>query len=118
MRETILEIEKKYNALRERLYDPEISNDQQEMVKVSKEISSMENLYATIMKYKGVYLQKKEAEDLLNTETDEEMIELAKQQLRDAEHDLPQLEADLKVALLPKDPLDDKNIFLEIRPAA
>jgi peptide chain release factor 1 len=54
----------------------------------------------------------------LETENDEDMIEIAKDQKKDSEANLQELEEKIKIALLPTDPNDDKNIFLEIRPAA
>ena len=54
----------------------------------------------------------------MNTETDPDTIEMAKEQLTGANEQIAELEPKLRVSLLPKDPMDDKNIFLEIRPAA
>jgi peptide chain release factor 1 len=67
------------------------------------------------MKYFG---QLNEAKSILDEESDEEMIEMAKEQRKEAESQLYEIEEKLKIALLPQDPNDDKNIFLEIRPAA
>ncbi|CAG0906718.1 unnamed protein product [Darwinula stevensoni] len=78
----------------------------------------MQDAYNLFQEYKKADAQKKEAEELLATESDPDMIALAKEQLAAAQQDLPRIEEDLKVALIPKDPNDDKDIFLEIRPAA
>jgi peptide chain release factor 1 len=55
---------------------------------------------------------------MLSESQDEDMLELAKEELKSAEEAIPGLEEELKLALLPQDPNDDKNVFIEIRPAA
>ena len=55
---------------------------------------------------------------MIDTEKDFEMVDMAKEQLKESEARIQDLESKIKVALLPKDPNDEKNIYLEIRPAA
>ena len=90
---------KKYNEINEMLSSPEITSDIKKMTKLSKEARNLEPI-----------VQK--AKEMLQ---DPEMAELAKEELKEAEEKLPQLEEEIKILLLPKDPNDDKNIFLEIR---
>jgi peptide chain release factor 1 len=111
-------IEKTYLELQEQLYDPAIATDQTLSREVNKKLMSMQDAYDLFQLYKKADAQKKEAEDLLATESDTEMLAMAKEQLAEAQQTLPDIEEKLKVALIPKDPNDDKNIFLEIRPAA
>ena len=70
----------------------------------------------------GLYVklmhQKDEAEAMLKTEKDPEMQELAKMELDEAKNEIPEVEEALKVALIPKDPNDDKNCIVEVRPGA
>jgi peptide chain release factor 1 len=68
--------------------------------------------------WKNVENEIKESKDILQNEDDEEMVEMAKEQLDEAEKIKVGLEAKLKITLLPKDENDDKNIYMEIRPAA
>ena len=72
----------------------------------------------TIQEYKKYHQQLLDAKEIIATNTDTDMITMAKEEKQDAEARLQDLEHQLTVALLPKDPNDEKNIFLEIRPAA
>jgi len=78
----------------------------------------MQEKYDLSKEYLNYYGQLEEAKEILNTEKDEDMIEIAKEQKKESEDKLEELEKKIKIALLPSDPNDDKNIFLEIRPAA
>ena len=118
MLDKLLQIEASYNAIQQQLMDSDIVSDQQKLIELHKKAQSMEEVYELFQEYKKHAAQKKEAEELLNSETDADTLEMAKEQLSDANNAIAQLEEKLKVALLPKDPNDDKNIFLEIRPAA
>lgn len=118
MLEKLEQIGKKYLEIKEKLYDPEVSNDMQEMVRLSKQASSIEDIYNLYVNYKDIMGQIDEAKSILDTESDTDMIDLAKTQLEDARTAQTQLEEQIKIALLPRDPNDDKDIYLEIRPAA
>lgn len=97
---------------------PEVVADPKESIKINKEISSMQERYDLAKEYTTLWNQLEEAKEILNTESDEEMLEIAKEQKKESEEKLAEVENKLKIALLPQDPNDDKNIFLEIRPAA
>lgn len=111
-------IKKKYEQLKEDLCKEEIYSDRQKMIQYQREMNNMEEVYELYNKWMSVDSQIKEAKEILNEESDDEMIEMAKEQLDEASKEKEKIEADLKIALLPKDPNDDKNIFMEIRPAA
>lgn len=111
-------IEKTYLDLQNQMYDPAIATDQQKAREINKKLLDMEESFHLYQAYKKVIAQKKEAEELMATETDPDMLALAKEQLNEAQAQIPDIEEKLKVALIPKDPNDDKNIFFEIRPAA
>ena len=108
----------RYEELQKQLYDPEISADVQKTIEISKEINQLEEVYKLYIAWKDVENQIKEAKDILQNDDDEEMIQMAKEQLNEAEKTKKELEDKLKIALLPKDKNDDKNIYMEIRPAA
>lgn len=108
----------KYEALQQQLYDPSISNDHQKMTTLNREMSSLQETYHLYKYLKKRTDQKDEAMEILNTEEDPEIKELAEMQREEAEEHLQWMEEKIKLALLPKDPNDEKNIFLEIRPAA
>ena len=116
--EKLEKLEKKYQELKEKLYDPKIASNVDELVKINKQLAELENIHNLYVKYKETIDQINEAKQILEEESDEEMLQLAKQQLKEAEERKEELEQKIKIALLPKDPNDDKNIYLEIRPAA
>jgi peptide chain release factor 1 len=118
MLDKLANIEKRYLELREQSMDSEIISDTKRSIAINKEISSLQDIYDLIQTYKQADQQHKEAQEMINTEKDVEMIEMAKEQLKESESLIEELDKKIKVALLPKDPNDDKNIFLEIRPAA
>jgi len=109
---------KRYEELQKKLYSPEVSSDVQKTIEISKELNKLEEVYNLYIKWKQAENEIKEAKDIIENEDDDEMIEMAKDQLSSAQKEKEQLEADLKIALLPKDENDDKNIYMEIRPAA
>jgi len=118
MLDKLANIENRYLQLREQSMDAEIISDQKRSIAINKEISSLQNIYDLIQSYKHADQQHKEAQEMIDTEKDHEIIDMAKEQLKDSEHILEDLDHKIKIELLPKDPNDDKNIFLEIRPAA
>lgn len=118
MLDKLAHIEKKYLELREQMMDPDIVCDTKRSIQISKDVSNMQEIYDLYQKYKTAHQQKKEAQEMIDNESDAEMIEMAKEQLKEAEAQIEDLDQKIKVALLPQDPNDDKNIYLEIRPAA
>jgi peptide chain release factor 1 len=82
------------------------------MTKLSREARSLEPIVEKAKEYENLIQTIEEAKMMLD---DPEMAELAKEELKEAEEKLPALEEEIKILLLPKDPNDDKNIFLEIR---
>jgi len=118
MTEKLRHIIAEYEALRDQLYDPEVFSDQSKVKVVSRKLKSQEKLYNLSILYCQAIDQLTEAKHILETESDPEMMDLAKGEISEAEATLAPLEEDIKLELIPKDPNDDKDIFLEIRPAA
>jgi peptide chain release factor 1 len=102
----------KYNEINEKLSSPEITQDIKQMTKLSREAKHLEEIVNKAKEYENILNTIEEAKSMLD---DPEMAELAKEELKEAESKLPKLEEEIKILLLPKDPNDDKNIFLEIR---
>jgi len=102
----------KYNEINKKLSSPEITQNIKEMTKLSKEARNLEPLVEKAKEYKNLIENLEEAKLMLD---DEEMGELAKEEIKEIEEKLPKLEEEIKILMLPKDPNDDKNIFLEIR---
>lgn len=118
MLDKLLPIEKRYEDLREQSMDPTIISDQQQSVAISRELSSLQDIYDLIQEYKVATQQVDDAKGMLTSETDADMLDMAKEELKSGEVTLEALDQKIKIALLPRDPNDEKNIFLEIRPAA
>ncbi len=111
------EVEKKFESLNTRLADPTIVSNPKDYQSVAKEQASLKPLIETYRTYKNICKQIEDNKILLN-ESDEEMRSLAKEELNALEPQKEILAEKLKVLLLPKDPNDEKNIFLEIRAGA
>lgn len=108
-------ITEKYSELSEKVADPEVIADQTTWQKHMKEMSELEPVVKTYEAYKKMKADLSDARELVNLETDEEMREMAKEEVKELETSIEKSEGELKILLLPKDPNDDKNVFLEIR---
>ncbi len=109
-------ISDKYNALTEKVSDPQIIADQSKWQRYAKELSELEPIVKKFQEYQQVKKSIAESKELLNeSSSDEELRELAKLELSEMEDKVEPLEEELKVLLLPKDPNDEKNVILEIR---
>lgn len=108
----------KYEALREESLSPEVFQNPEKSKAVNKELSSLEDTYNIAVAYKKALETQAGAEEILASETDEEMIAMAQEELDNTKAEIEDLDKKLTIALLPKDPNDDKDIYLEIRPAA
>src|SRR5204862_69612 len=117
-------IEKKLQSLVERheelgalLSDAETINQQNLFRDYSKEYSQLEPVVQTFMRYQTCSSNMAGAKELLK-ESDPELQQMAKQELSDSEEQMAKLEQELQVLLLPRDPHDDSNIYLEVRAGA
>jgi peptide chain release factor 1 len=108
------EVEKRYRELEGLFADPAVLGNPKEMQKLARERSEISPLVEAYRNYRKVREEIEESEELVQG-PDEEMKELAKAELQTLRERLAHLEEQLKVLLLPKDPRDEKNIFLEIR---
>lgn len=95
--------------------DPAIINDMKKYVRLNKEYRDLEPLVEAYNSYKNILSNIQSAKEILATEKDEEMREMAKMELDELEEKVYPLEEEIKILLLPKDPEDDKNAILEIR---
>lgn len=95
--------------------DPDIISDMDRYVKLNKEYRDLEEVDTAYKEYKNVLDNLKSAKELLEIETDPEMREMAKMEIDDLEQKRPEIEENIKVLLIPKDPEDDKNAILELR---
>ena len=111
-------IENRYNEVLEELATPDVANDQKRFKKLMKEQSDLSPIVEAYRKYKNAKQTIDDSLEILDTESDEEMKELAKEELSEAKKSLEAIEEELKVLLLPKDENDDKNVVMEIRAGA
>lgn len=100
------------------LNDPSLAMDQNRYRKLMKEHADLSPLVETYKAYKAAKQTIEDSLSMLEEENDEEMRELLKEELSDARAEVTKLEQELKILLLPKDPNDDKNVFVEIRAGA
>lgn len=108
----------RYEELNELISDPEVIADTQRFMKLSKEEGSLRETVEKYTRYKEVTQTISDDEELLRETNDAELVELTKEELADAKEEQGQLQKDLEILLIPKDPNDDKNIIMEIRGAA
>lgn len=115
MFEKLQAVEERYEELTKLIADPEVIANQAEWQKLMKEHASIEDIVLKFREYKKVKKAMEEAEELMQ---DPEMKELAETEYYEAKENLPKIEEELKILLIPKDPDDDKNIMCEIRAGA
>ncbi|AIH04616.1 MAG: Peptide chain release factor 1 [Thermodesulfobacterium sp. 37_54] len=111
-------IERKFEDLAAKLSDPEIISDPSVYAKLAKEHSELTEIVSVFKEYKKVLKEIEENKTIIEEETDEELVDLAKEELKILEKRLEELEKLLPILLLPKDPNDEKNVILEIRAGA
>ncbi len=107
-----------YEELMLELNNPSVTEDQNRYRKLMKEQADLAPIVDAYKEYKQAKQDVEDSLMMLEEESDEEMRELAKEELSDAKERIEKLEGELKILLLPKDPNDEKNIILEIRAGA
>ena len=107
-----------YEELMNTLSEPDVANDPVRFKKLMKEQSDLAPIVEAYTEYKKCKQNIEDSLLMLEEESDEEMRELAKEELNDSKARLEELENELKILLLPKDPNDDKNVIVEIRAGA
>lgn len=105
----------KYEELSKKASDPDVIAKQKEWQKLMKEMSDLEPIVKEYTAYKKAKEELEEAKEILDMEDDEELREMAREELKANEAAIEEYTENLKILLLPKDPNDDKNVILEIR---
>ena len=108
-------IKEKWEALGEQLNDPEIIGDMKRFVKINKDYKDLEPIVVAFKEYKNLLSNIEEAREILKNEKDEDMREMAQEELTTSEQRCETLVEDIRLMLIPKDPTDDKNAVMEIR---
>ena len=109
------DVEKKYDELTKKISDPEVIARTSEWQRYMKEHASLEDV---VLKYREYKKTKQDFEEAKQMASDKELKELAEMEMDELREKIPQLEEELKILLIPKDPDDDKNIICEIRAGA
>ncbi len=108
-------VEERYLQLEQELSEPEILDNQKEYQKVTREHADLAPVVDTYRQYRKLSQQIQENQAMLEEESDLEMLELIKLDVARLRKELDEAETELKLMLVPKDPMDEKNVILEIR---
>jgi peptide chain release factor 1 len=118
MFEKLTEVEKRYEQLQQALMEPGVTENQVRYRGMMKELSDLEKVVSVFREFKKTRSELDGNKQILETENDPDLREMAKEDIGVLEKRKAELEEALKILLLPKDPNDDKNIILEIRAGA
>ncbi|MGF7146102.1 peptide chain release factor 1 [Anaerotaenia torta] len=108
----------RFQELEDEMMSPDVLNDQNNYRKIRKEHADLSEIVEKYKEYKAVQNSMEESLAILDEESDEELRELAKEELNECKQRIPKIEEELKILLLPKDPNDEKNVIVEIRGGA
>ncbi len=119
MFEKLAEVEKRYEEIATKLYDPEIVQDMEQYTKLMREQKQLEPVVGKYREYKAAKASFDEAKSLLDAGgMDRDFKEMVEEELSSSKETMERLQEDIKVLLLPRDPNDDKNVIVEIRGGA
>lgn len=107
-------LERKFEDLEQQLSSPEVFNDQDRYRQLTKAHADLKEIVNVFRKHRQLTLELEENKELMHDD-DPDMAEMAKDEIKSIEAQLPDLEHELQLLLLPKDPMDEKNTILEIR---
>ncbi|WP_416175777.1 peptide chain release factor 1 [Clostridium sp.] len=111
-------IENKYEELSIKISDPEVMKDQKEWQKLCKEHAELEEIVGKYREYKSVKKELEDNKEMLKNETDKEMKEMEQEEIKGLTEKIEKIQEELKILILPKDPNDSKNVFVEVRGGA
>lgn len=115
MLDKLAAIELRFEEVKDDLTKPEILSDRKRMTKLSQEFKELEEIVKTYHRYRNILENIDSSKELLSTETDPEMKEMAKEELELLATEKEEVESEVKFLLIPKDPEDSNNVILEIR---
>ena len=115
MLDKLLQIKEEYTEITQKMGDPDVAGDQKKYRQLAQKEARLRPVVDLIEKYENTLKKIDEAEDILYKEDDADFLTLAKEDLAQAKGEKEKLEEELKIALLPKDPNDEKNVIIEIR---
>ena len=113
--EKVLSLQDKYKKLEQQLADPEVIADMKKFVQLNKDYKELQPIIAAGLEYKRMVEELAQAKDILMNEKDEDLKEMARDEVASIEPRLPEMEQNIKLLLIPADPDDSKNAMVEIR---
>src|SRR5690606_27695638 len=113
--EKLRAIKQRFDEVADLIIQPDIISDQNRYAKLNKEYSDLKDLVAAQQQYESMLNVINEASDIIADGSDSEMVDLAKLEKDEALHKIPEIEEEIKLLLIPKDPEDEKNIIVELR---
>ena len=113
--EKVLSLQDKYKKLEEQLADPAVIADMKKFVQLNKDYKELQPIIAAGLEYKRMVDELVQAKDILMNEKDDDLKEMAKDEIAEIEPKLPEMEQQIKLLLIPADPDDSKNAMVEIR---
>lgn len=116
--EKILGLQDKHESLQAQLSDPSVISDMKRYIQLNREYKELDPVIAAGLEYKKLVDELEMAKEILATEKDEDLREMAKMEIAEIEPKLPAMEENIKILLIPADPEDAKNAIVEIRGGA
>ena len=113
--EKVLSLQDKYKKLEAQLADPEVIADMKRFVQLNKDYKQLQPIIAAGLEYKRLTDELSQAKDIIMNEKDEDLREMAREEIAEIEPKLPDMEQNIKLLLIPADPDDGKNAMVEIR---
>ncbi len=113
--EKVLSLQDKFASLQEQLASPEVMADMKKFVQLNKDYKQLEPIIKTGLEYKRMLDNLASAKDVFMNEKDDELKEMAREEIAEIQEKLPKMEDDIKLMLIPADPDDAKNAMVEIR---
>lgn len=113
--EKVLSLQDKYQSLQDQLSSPDVMSDMKKFVQLNKDYKELEPIIKAGLEYKMMLDELASAKDILMNEKDEDLREMAKEEVAEIEPKLPEMEQSIKLLLIPADPDDSKNAIVEIR---
>jgi len=113
--EKLEKIKERYELVNQQLSDPAVISDRKKMITLGKERSELEEIVQVYQNYKTVLDNLRGNKEIIDANEDAELVEMAEIELEDLNKQIEDLEEEIKIILLPKDPNDDKGVIIEIR---
>ena len=111
----VLSLQGKFQSLQDQLSSPEVMADMKKYVQLNKDYKELEPIIAAGKEYEKMLGDLAAAKDILVNEKDDELREMAREEVSEIEPKIPQMEQNIKLLLIPSDPDDGKNAIVEIR---